>query len=117
MDKHTATKYGFAIGNQVLINLPNRPQRFTITGIVTFGSDDNLAGVTLAGFALKTAQRLFNSVGRYDTIDVLSAPGADNVKLQLAIAKLLPPGVQVVSGQQVANELTSAVDHDLSRCV
>ncbi len=114
MDKHTATKYGFAIGDSVLINLPNRPQRFRISGIVTFGSDDNLAGITLAGFDLATAQRLFNSVGRYDVIDVLSQPDADNVKLQLAIAKLLPPGVQVVSGQTVANQLSSAVDHELS---
>jgi putative ABC transport system permease protein len=114
MDKHTATKYGFAIGDTVLVNLPNHAQRFRITGIVTFGSDDNLAGITLAGFDLPTAQRLFNSTGRYDVIDVLAKPGADNVKLQLEIAKLLPGGVQVVSGQAVANELSSAVDNELS---
>jgi putative ABC transport system permease protein len=114
MDKHTATKYGFAIGDTVLVNLPNRAQRFRITGIVTFGNDDNLAGLTLAGFDLSTAQRLFNSAGRYDVIDLLAKPGADDVKLQLAIAKLLPRGVQVVSGQAVANELSSAIDNDLS---
>ncbi len=114
MDKATATKHHFAVGDRVLINLPNRPRTFTISGIVTFGSDDNLAGVTLAGFELATAQKLFDSRGRYDTIDVLAAPGTDNVKLQLAIAKLLPPGVQVVSGQTVANELSSAVDNSLS---
>ena len=95
------------------MNLPDRAQTFTITGIVTFGSDDNLAGVTLAGFDLQTAQALFNSRGHYDTINVLAAPGADNVKLQLAIARLLPPGVEVVSGQTVANELSSAVDNAL----
>jgi putative ABC transport system permease protein len=114
MDKATATKHHFAVGDKVLINLPNRPRTFTISGIVTFGSDDNLAGVTLAGFELATAQRLFNARGRYDTIDVLAAPGTDDVKLQREIAGLLPPGVQVVSGQTVANELSSAVDNSLS---
>jgi putative ABC transport system permease protein len=114
MDKETATKHHFAVGDRVLVNLPNRPQTFTISGIVTFGSDDNLAGLTLAGFDLQTAQTLFDSRGHYDTISVLAAPGADNVKLQLAIAKLLPPGVEVVSGQTVANELSSAVDNSLS---
>ncbi len=114
MDKATATKYHFAVGDRVLVNLPDRAQTFTISGIVTFGSDDNLAGVTLAGFDLETAQDLFNSRGYYDTIDVLAAPGADNVRLQLAIARVLPPGVQVVSGQTVANELSSAVDNELS---
>ena len=114
IDKETATKHHFAVGDRVLVNLPNRPQTFTISGIVTFGSDDNLAGITLAGFDLPTAQTLFNARGYYDTISVLAAPGADNVKLQLAIAKILPPGVQVVSGQAVASELSSAVDNELS---
>jgi putative ABC transport system permease protein len=113
MDKATATKYDFAVGDRVLMNLPNRAQTFTITGIVTYGNDNNLAGVTLAGFDLQTAQAIFNSRGYYDTINVLAKPGADNVKLQLAISKVLPPGVEVVSGQTVANELSSAVDNEL----
>ena len=114
MDKATATKYHFAVADRVLINLPSRPQTFTITGIVTFGNDNNLAGVTLAGFDQQTAQSLFNSRGDYNSISVLAAPGADNVKLQLAIARILPPGFEVVSGQTVANELSNAVDNALS---
>jgi putative ABC transport system permease protein len=114
MDKATATKHDFAVGDRVLINLPNRPQTFTITGLVTFGSADNLAGVTLAGFEPATAQALFNSRGQYDTISVLAAPGADLVKLQQGIAAVLPPGVEVVSGQTVANELSTSVNNALS---
>ena len=81
MDKATAAKHHFSVGDRVLMNLPNRPQTFTITGIVTFGGDNNLAGVTLAGFDLQAAQSIFNSRGYYDTINVLAAPGADNIKL------------------------------------
>ena len=114
MDKATATKHHFAVGDRVLMNLPDRAQTFTITGIVTFGADNNLAGVTLAGFDLQTAQKLFNSQGHYDTISVLAAPGANDVNLTRAIARLLPPGVEVVSGQTVANELSNAVDNELS---
>jgi putative ABC transport system permease protein len=114
MDKATATKHHFGVGDRVLVNLPDTPQALTITGILTFGSDDNLAGVTLAGFDLQTAQTLFNSRGYYDTIDVLAAPGANDVGLQLAIAKILPPGVEVVSGQTIASELSSAIDNELS---
>jgi putative ABC transport system permease protein len=113
MDKETATKHGFAIGDTVLINLPNRPQTFTITGLVTFGSANNLAGVTLAGFDPATAQALFNLRGYYNTISVLAAPGADTVKVQQAIAAVLPAGVEVVSGQTVANELSSAINNEL----
>ena len=114
MDKATATKHHFTVGNRVLINLPNRPQTFTISGLVTFGSADNLAGVTLAGFDPATAQALLGARGEYDTISVLAAPEADDVKLQRQIAGVLPPRVEVVSGQTVANELSTTVNHQLS---
>jgi putative ABC transport system permease protein len=114
MDKATATRYHFAVGDRVLMDLPDRAQRFTVTGIVTYGSDDNLAGVTLAGFDLATAQALFHTRGTYDTINVLARPGADNVRLQQAIARVLPAGAEVVSGPTVANQLSTAVDNALS---
>ncbi|MBV9801514.1 MAG: FtsX-like permease family protein [Solirubrobacterales bacterium] len=114
MDKATAAKYHFAVGERVLVDLPDRPQTFTISGLVTFGSDNNLAGVTLAGFDPPTAQALFNSRGYYNTISVLAAPGADTVKLQRAIAAILPAGAEVVSGQTVASELSTAVNNGLS---
>jgi putative ABC transport system permease protein len=114
MDKGTATKFHFRVGDRVRVLSGGPPQTFTITGIVTFGTADNLAGATLAGFDLPTAQALFNTRGHYDTINILAKPGADNVRLQRAIAKILPPGVQVVSGQTVASELSSAVSNALS---
>jgi putative ABC transport system permease protein len=114
IDKGTATKYHFKVGDRVRVLLGTPPQTFTITGIVTFGSADNLAGATLAGFYLPTAQALFKAPGHYDTINVLAKPGADDVALQRAIAKVLPPGVEVVSGQTVASELSSAVSSALS---
>ncbi|MHB1570302.1 MAG: ABC transporter permease, partial [Solirubrobacteraceae bacterium] len=114
MDKATADKHHFKIGDRVLVNLPNSARNFTISGIVTFGSADNLAGITLAGFDAATAQRLFNSEGRYNTIEVLAAPSTDQVRLQRSIARVLPPGYEVVSGQTLTNELTSEVDQALS---
>jgi putative ABC transport system permease protein len=115
MDEATASKHHFHVGQSVRVLLSSGPPRsFTISGIVTFGSAKTLAGTTLAGFYLPTAQRLFDSRGRYDTINVLAKPGADNVALQRDIAKLLPPDVQVVSGQTVASELSSTVNNELS---
>jgi len=114
MDKATADKYHFSVGNRVEVLTGKAPRSYQISGIVTFGSADNLAGETLAGLYLPAAQALFDVHGYYDTIDVLAKPGADNVTLQREIAKVLPPGVEVVSGQTVANELSSAVSDALS---
>ena len=114
MDEGTARKYHFGVGDRVRILLSGPPQTFKITGVVRFGTSDNLAGATLAAFDLPTAQHLFNEGGRFDAIEVLAQPGADKAGLQHAIAKVLPPGVEVVTGQTVANEQSSDINQALS---
>ena len=114
VDRSTAEKHHIAIGDRVRILLPNGHRTFTVSGIITFGSANSLAGATLTAFYLPTAQRLFNSVGRYDTINVLVRSGANKVTVQREIQRVLPADVEVVSGQTVANELDQTIHHDLS---
>jgi putative ABC transport system permease protein len=84
-----------------------------VSGIVKFGTADNLAGATLAAFDLPTAQNLFDLNGRYNAIDVLTTPGADKATVQHAIAATLPRGVEVVTGQTVANESSNTINQAL----
>jgi putative ABC transport system permease protein len=114
MDAGTGQKYHFAVGDHVRILLQGPPQTFVITGFVRFGTADNLAGATLAAFDLPTAQQLFGLDGKVDAIDVLTSPGADKASVQHAIAKVLPAGVEVVTGQTVANEQTNDINQALS---
>jgi putative ABC transport system permease protein len=114
MDAGTALKYHFAVGGRVRILLAGPPQTFTISGIVKFGGANNLAGATLAAFDLPTAQQLFDRVGRYDAIDILTTPGANKAQVQRAIAQVLPPGTEVVTGQTVADEQSSSINQALS---
>ncbi len=113
MDEGTAQKYHFKVGEQVRILLPGSVRAFTLTGIVRFGTANNLAGATIAAFTLPTAQGLFNAVGKLDAIDVLTSPGANKATVQRAIAGTLPSGVEVVTGQTVANEQANAIDQAL----
>ena len=114
MDAGTAQKYHFKVGSHVRVLLRGPPQTFTVSGIVTFGSANNLAGATIAAFKLPVAQRLFGEVGRYDAIDILTSPGSDKSTVQRAIAATLPKGVEVVTGQTVANEQSNDVNQSLS---
>jgi putative ABC transport system permease protein len=114
MDAGTAQKYHFAVGDRVRVLLIGQPRTFTITGFVKFGTADNLAGATLAAFDLPTAQTLFGLSGHYDAIDVLAKPGTDKAALQRSIARVLPPGVEVVTGQTVANEQSTSINQALS---
>jgi len=114
MDAGTAQKYDFSVGQQVTVLSAGPTRSYTITGIAEFGSANNLAGATLAAFTLPTAQSVVQEPGKLDDINVLVAPGASKPAVQQAIARVLPPGVQVVTGQTVVNENTDAVNQDLS---
>jgi len=114
MDYGTAQKYGFSVGQRVRILLQGPTRTFRVTGIAKFGTADNLAGATLAAFDLKTAQVLMGDVGKFDVIDVVTTPGADKAAVQRGIQAVLPPGVEVVTGQTVVNEQTSAISSALS---
>ena len=114
MDVGTAQKYDFTVGQKVRVLLPGPTRTFTITGLARFGTADNLAGATLAAFTLPTAQSLMGEVGQLDSINVISQPGADKGVVERDIARVLPAGVEVVTGQTVINEQTSAIDQALS---
>jgi putative ABC transport system permease protein len=113
MDLATAQKYGFKVGQRVKVLLPGPTQMFTLTGIARFGTASNLAGATLAAFDIPTAQKLFNEVGQFDDIDVVAQSGANKTTVERAIARALPHGVEVVTGQTVVDEATSDVSSAL----
>ncbi len=114
MDEGTASKYGFAVGQRVKILLAGPEKTFTISGIAKFGTVSNLVGSTIAAFSLPTAQSVLDSPGVVDTINILTSSGADKAAVSRQIAALLPAGDQIVSGQTVAGEETSAVSQSLS---
>ena len=114
MDAGTAQKYDFAVGQQVHILFAGPSRTFTITGIAQFGTANNLAGATLAAFTLPTAQNVLDSRGLLSAVNVVAQPGADKATVQRDIAKVLPSGVEVVTGQTVVDESTSSVDQALS---
>jgi len=115
MDAGTAKKYHFRVGERVgVLSSASAPRIFTITGIAQYGSADNLAGVTFAAFALPTAQQMLGKVGLLDHINVEAQPGTDKAAVQAAIARVLPAGAEVVTGQTLLNEQTSSINQSLS---
>jgi putative ABC transport system permease protein len=114
MDAGTAAKYHFAVGQHVKVLSSVSPRTFTITGIADFGSSATFDGTTLAAFTLPTAQRRVGEAGQLDDINVATTPGADRATIEREITDVLPPGTQVVTGQTVAKENTTAIDGGLS---
>jgi putative ABC transport system permease protein len=114
MDAGTAQGDHFTVGQRVRILFAASSRIFTISGIAQFGTANNLAGSTLAAFTLPAAQQGIQEVGQLDDINVVAAPAASKAALQRAIARVLPRGAEVVTGQTVVSEETNSVDQALS---
>ena len=109
IDAATARKAGYQVGDSVKVVFQDGTGSFTLVGIVGFGKTDSLAGATLAGFDLRTAQQRLDKVGKVDQIDVLGDATVTAVELRDAIAKTLPADVQAQTGAQVASQNSAAI--------
>src|SRR5262245_32995666 len=102
VDKETASKEDFAVGDTVGVQAEGPVQRMRISGIVQFSSGLTIGGATLAGFDLPTAQRLFKKVGKLDEIAVAAKPDVPDAQLIRQIETILPADAQVKTGSEQA---------------
>jgi putative ABC transport system permease protein len=105
IDKETAGKEDFEVGEVIGIQAEGPVQRLSISGIMQFSSGLSIGGATLAGFDLPTAQRLMRKKGRLDEIAVASKPGVSDAELVREIQPILPEGTKVQGvGEQVQSD-------------
>ena len=102
IDVFTADKYGFALGDQISIILPNTVGEFTVVGTAGYGDADNLLGATIVLFDLETAQIALNFGENYSQLAVVLGPGADPEAVRSGIEGILPEGTEVITaGEQI----------------
>ncbi len=104
IDKYTAEANGFAVGDTIQALTEQGVGSYQLVGVATFGTEDSLAGATIAAFDLDEAQRLFGLEGRLDTIDVVAADDVAESELIADLATVIPTGTEVVTGQQQTQE-------------
>jgi putative ABC transport system permease protein len=105
VDKETAGKEDFEVGETIGIQAEGPVRRFPISGIMQFSSGLSIGGATLAGFDLPTAQTLLQKEGQLDEIAVAAKPGITDDQLVTQISRILPGGTQVKAvGEQVQDD-------------
>ncbi len=109
MDQATFDDYHFALGDRVDVLLPQGTETFTLSGVATFGASNSLAGARLTLFEPTEAQRIFDREGQWDTIDISFAPDAEPSAVRAEVDAVLPTGVEVRTGQEIAQEGSDAV--------
>ncbi len=111
IDKGTADKYGYAVGDKIGVSARGPTREFTISGIAKFGSVNSLGGATIAVFNVPTAQRLTGKEGEFDIVFLAANPGFGTSELISQVRPLLPPATQVQSGaQQAASQAKDTED-------
>src|SRR6266571_5363560 len=109
VDAGTAKKQGYKVGDRVKILFQGGTREFTVSAILGFGQADNLAGATLAGFELPTAQQVLNRQGTYDEIDAVAASGVSPETLRDRVEATVDPKDQVLTGKELAEDTSKSV--------
>jgi putative ABC transport system permease protein len=95
IDKTTANKHHFQIGQTVGAFADGPVHRYRVSGIVRFGTVDSIGSATITVFDLATAKRLFDKQGKLDLIRVQAKDGVSNAELVRQIRPLLSGTTQV----------------------
>jgi putative ABC transport system permease protein len=114
IDANTATKKHYQVGDTIGVIARGPQEKFRISGIAKIGGVSSLGGATMAIFDFPTAQKLFNKVGKLDSISVAAKQGVSPGELVGEIKPILPKNAQVRTGQAQAKKQTSDTNGFLS---
>jgi putative ABC transport system permease protein len=114
IDKSTAGKEDFTVGQTVGVQAEGPAQLLRISGIVKFGTVSTIGGATLAGFDLPTAQGLFDEPGQLDEIAVAAKPNVSDPELLRELSSILPPTAQVRTSADQARDDSKDTDEFIS---
>jgi putative ABC transport system permease protein len=116
IDRRTASDNNFKIGDTVRVAVNGPVLQMTVTGIFTTDDPHVRAGGSLVLFDTATAQRLYLHPGRYDSIQVVAAPGASQDELRGEVLKVVPDSsnITVKTGTQLDADLAAQSRSDMS---
>ena len=102
LDKATVDRHDFRVGDRV--GIAGRPgkREFKLVGVARFGDVASFGGASVAAMTLTAAQLMTGNVGRLESIQVAHAPGVSDAQLRDRIRAVLPPAVDVRTGEQQA---------------
>lgn len=114
VDPNTARRSGHAIGDEVqVVTSLAGTARFTLVGIATYGSGVT-AGASYLFFTTGDAQRLFiDGKDGYQGVWASLAPGQGQAEVKSAVARVLPEGWEVSTGDELAAQNKEQLDTQL----
>ncbi len=113
IDTQTADTGNLKVGGKLRLAGTREAKTYTIVGETKLGNT-SFGGAGIAQVLLPEAQRITDRVGQFDQISVAAAPGVTPEQLRDRIARVMPPQVQVETGEQAAKRQTTDIEKNLS---
>ena len=113
MDIVTAEHHDFSVGDRVTVLAGAAPASFTIVGIAEFANVGAPGGATFALFEFRTAQRLLDSRGEVDLINVVIENNFDINDVKTQITNLDAENLNVINAQEAAAEQADSIKQGL----
>jgi putative ABC transport system permease protein len=113
IDALTARTHDFHVGDRVRVLFPTGTGSFTLVGIFGIGQLDSMAGATVAAFDLPIAQHNLGKTGVVDSVLVKAQAGASVGSLRGHVQAAVGSHYEVITGQQVADRTTEAIDNSM----
>ncbi|OIJ68511.1 ABC transporter permease [Streptomyces mangrovisoli] len=109
VNRGTAEKGRLKIGDTTVLRTPD-PVRVTVVGLATFGGENGMGQVTYTGMTQTDAEKYLTArPGRASSIQVRAGPGVSQEELVRRLDRVLPEGVEAITGQESARENTDLV--------
>ncbi|MFJ4850134.1 MULTISPECIES: ABC transporter permease [unclassified Streptomyces] len=104
VNRGAARTGGLHVGDTTVLRTPD-PVRVKIVGLVTFGGEDGMGQTTFTGLSRADAERyLMPGPGKASAIKVRAGPGVGQRQLADRVTRILPAGVEAITGQQATDE-------------
>jgi putative ABC transport system permease protein len=114
IDRKSALDGHLAVGDATTVLVQGPPRHVRISGVARFGDADSPGGASVVAFRTSVAQRLVAAPGRYDSINLVAAPGVSQGELVHRVSAALPAGTEAVTGAALTAETQSAINKSLS---
>ncbi len=113
IDRSTAKRKKFEVGDSVDIVAQRPSKKYTIVGLVGLAGSDNYGGAAVALMTLPEAQRISGKENAFDQIDVAAEPGTSPAQLRDAVRAAVPARYDVRTGSEEAASQTADIKDEL----
>jgi putative ABC transport system permease protein len=104
---------GVGVGDTVRLVSSTTPRDYEVVGTFSFGTAKSVGGAVTAAFTLAEAQRLAGVDGEVEAVLVQAEDGVDPAALVEALEEDLGSDVEVVTGPEAAEQLSSDSQNNL----